>query len=145
MSAENVELVRSLQPGPDTDLIALVTDDDLARQWRETAESRFDPDVEIAFYFPGMAPVTYPELIGLRAAWRDWLERWASYRVEIEDLIDAGDQVVVMHSDYARPVPGAPEVERRSAAVWKVRDGRVTRVDFYLQRAKALASVGLAE
>lgn len=144
MSAENVELIRPLQPRPDIDLIELVTDDDAARVWREAAESLFDPSVQIVFHFPGMPPVTYPELDGLRAAWRDWLARWTSYRVEIEDLIDAGDRVLVLHSDYARPSPGAPEIVHRGGAVWTVREGRVTHVEFYFRRSEALASVGAA-
>ena len=144
LSAENVELVRSLQPAPDIDLIALVIDDDAARRWRERAESLFDPALQVSFRFSGMAPVTYLELTGLRSAWRDWLVRWASYRVDIDDLLDAGDRVVVMHTDYAQPKPGAPEVVRRRAAVWTVRGGRVTHVDFYPQRAEAMKAVGLA-
>jgi len=144
LSAENVELVRSLQPASDIDLAALVSDDDVARLWRERAEHLFDPSVEVSFRFPGMAPVTYLELPGLRSAWRDWLRRWVSYRVDIDDLIDAGDRVVVMHSDYAQREPGTREVVRQRAAVWTIRDGCVTHVDFYLRRAEALTAVGLA-
>jgi SnoaL-like domain len=145
MSQENVDLVRPLQPRPDTDLIELVTDDDKARRWRETNESLFDPGIQILFHYPGMAPVTFLDITGLRTAWKNWLTRWASYRVEIEDLVDAGDQVVVLHSDYARPEGGADEVVRRSGAVWTVRGGLVTRVEFFQRRAEALKAVGLTE
>jgi len=145
VSAENVELVRALQPHPDTDLIELVTDDDQARRWRETNESLFDPGIQIVFHYPGMAPVTFLDLTGLRSAWQNWLRRWVYYRVEIEDVIDVGDQVVVLHSDYARRTEGADQVVRRSAAVWSVRGGHVSRVEFYLRRAEALKAVGLDE
>jgi hypothetical protein len=39
---------------------------------------------------PGSPATTYVGLDGFRATWRDWLAPWASYRTEIEELIDVG-------------------------------------------------------
>jgi ketosteroid isomerase-like protein len=85
-------------------------------------------------------------LHGLRAGWLDWLAPWASYRAEIEELIDLGDRVVSVLCDYARREPDAPEVALKSAAVWTVRDGRIVRAEFYTGgRDEALKAAGLTE
>jgi hypothetical protein len=146
VSAENVELIRSLLPDSEMDLVAQFADDAAASRLAGTFGHVFDPAVECAFHvFPGASPNLYSGPDGLRAGWLDWLSPWASYRTETEELIDAGDSVVVIFRDYARREPGAPEVELRGAAVWTVRDGRIVRVEHYADRAEGLASVGLAE
>jgi ketosteroid isomerase-like protein len=73
----------------------------------------------------------------------DWLEPWETYRVEVEDVIDAGDDVVVLVRDYGRRVGMTHEVSVRSAAIWTVRDRKVARVAFYLDRTEALTAAGL--
>jgi hypothetical protein len=41
--------------------------------------------------------------------WLDWLAPWESYRAEIAEVIDAGDQVLVIADDYRRrPVMSRP-------------------------------------
>jgi ketosteroid isomerase-like protein len=85
----------------------------------------------------------YAGLEGFRATWLDWLAPWASYRTEIEELIDVGDRVVVLARDYGRREQGAPEVEQKNAAVWTVRGGLVVHAGFFADRAEGLATVGL--
>jgi hypothetical protein len=63
-------------------------------------------------------------LKGLKAGWADWLEPWESYRTEIEDVIDAGDDVVVLVCDYGRRPGMTVEVSVRGAAGWTVREAR---------------------
>jgi ketosteroid isomerase-like protein len=84
-------------------------------------------------------------LAGLRALWLDWLRPWESYRVEIEDVIDAGDEVVVVPCDYGRRTGMDVEVSVLGATVWTVRDGKVARVAFYVHRSEALEAAGLSE
>lgn len=145
MSAENVELIRSFQPGPEVDLVALFSDEGATARLAEALGHVVDPAFECALRFPGAGPTLYAGLDGLRACWLDWLAPWASYRTEIEELIDAGDQVVVVGRDYARRERGAPEVRLTFAGVWTLRDGRAIRAEFYADRAEGLASAGLAE
>jgi ketosteroid isomerase-like protein len=145
VSAENVELVRSLQPAPDVDLVAFFADDDAAGALAEAAARFFDSGFECTMQLPGSPATTYGGVDGFRATWRDWLAPWASYRTEIEDLIDVGERVVVLARDYGRREPGAPEVEQRNAAVWTVHEGRVVRAEFYADRREGLAAAGLAE
>jgi len=105
-----------------------------------------DPGFECAMHlFPGAPATVYSGLDGLRACWRDWLAPWASYRTEIDELIDAGDSVVAIVRDYGRREQSATEVEMRAAAVYTVQGGRIIRAEYHADRAEALASVGLAE
>jgi ketosteroid isomerase-like protein len=145
VSADNVALIRSFQPGPEVDLVALFSDEGATARLAEALGHVVDHAFECALRFPGAGPTFYAGLDGLRACWLDWLAPWASYRTEIEELIDAGDQVVVVGRDYARRERGAPEVRLTFAGVWTLRDGQAIRAEFYADRAEGLASVGLAE
>lgn len=144
MSRENVELVRSAFPRPDTDLIAMFKDGSDNGELMQM-ERVLDPDFVSIKHVPGAEPDVAHGFHGLRAGWLDWLAPWASYRAEIEELIDLGDRVVSVLCDYARRERDAPEVALKSAAVWTVRDGRIVRAEFYTGgRDEALKAVGLA-
>ena len=108
----------------------------------------------------GMAPFVHPDfeavartsleapsgagLPGLREIWLEWLAPWESYRVEVEDVIDAGDQALVLIRDFGRQEGSHAEVSIQAGAVWTVRDGRIARVDFYSDRAEAFEAAGLS-
>ncbi len=146
MSQANVEMIRSVLPGPDTDVIALFNDDSASGEMMQTWAPLLDPDFVSIKHFPGAEPETAPGLHGLRAGWLDWLAPWASYRTEIEEMIDLGGRVVSVICDYGRREPDAQEVALKSAVVWTVRDGRIVRAEFYTGgRAEALKAAGLAE
>src|SRR5436190_11384435 len=147
MSQENVDLVRRLQPSGDTDLVATFRDDATAAAVMERLSPFFYDDVEIVWppTFVAGEGVRFVGLEGLRAAWLDWLEPWESYRVEVEDVIDAGDDAVVLVRDFGRRAGMTAEVSVVGGAVWTLRDGRVARVAFYLNRSEALKAVGLEE
>jgi ketosteroid isomerase-like protein len=142
VSAENVELVRSLQLAPDVDVASLVKDDEASERLSDVLAPLFDPSVECTMRFPGMARVTYSGLDGLREAWRDWLRYWATYRFEVEDVVDGGERVVVVLRGHGRREPGRPETTLRRATVWRLRDRRVVRVDFNVPYPEALAAAG---
>jgi ketosteroid isomerase-like protein len=144
MSLENVEMVRTLQPGPDVDVAAVLADEVAAAQWIGEVIQLFAVDVEGTMRFPGMAPVIYADGIeGLADAWRDWLRSWSSYRFEVEDMLDGGDRVVVVKFGRGRQRPTAPETSLKRAAIWTVKDGLIIKVDFNVPYEEALAAVGL--
>jgi ketosteroid isomerase-like protein len=146
MSRENVELVKSIQP-TNVDLVELFPEDEVASQ---AALSAF-PDVfmeDFAVQFIAASGMREPErrgVDGLITAWRDWLAPWASYRIEVEQFIDAGDRVVVLVCIQGRTVRGGVTVEHSPAAIWSIREGKVAGLRFYLEREDALEAVGLSE
>jgi ketosteroid isomerase-like protein len=142
MSRENVELVRQLLPSPDVDLAALFRNEDAITGVIDAATPFLDPDVEVVLGTFG--PYTYGPS-GLRGAWLDWLEPWATYRTEIDQVIDAGDRVVVLVHDFGRREVDAPEVDLFGANIWTFRDGKIMRLEFFPDRTVALKVAGLRE
>jgi ketosteroid isomerase-like protein len=92
---------------------------------------------------PGATVHRGPE--GVRAFIARWLAAWESYSVGIEELIDAGDQVVVVHLERGRGKGSGAEVVHHSAAVFEVRDGKVVKRRPFRDRTEALAAVGLGD
>jgi ketosteroid isomerase-like protein len=146
MTQENVEIVRNVLPSRDTDLVALFRDEAPATALAEAVAPLFSEDFEavVQDWAPGQQ-VRYTGLEGLRAAWLDWLAPWESYRTEVEDLIDAGDEIVVLVRDYGRRTGMGVEVSVVAASIWTVRDGKIAKAVFYPNRGEALEAVGLSE
>jgi ketosteroid isomerase-like protein len=148
MSRENVELVRSLFPPPDTDFVVLFRDDAAWEMARRERGRFFDEDVESAIVMPGEGSgetKTHRGIDGLRQTWLDWLQPWASYHFRVERMVDLGEQVLVVARDRGRRRDMDAEVESPLAAVWTVRQGHVVKAEFYATRDAALQAVGLRE
>jgi ketosteroid isomerase-like protein len=73
------------------------------------------------------------------------LEAWEERRLEPEEFIDAGDDVVVLLHEYRRGRGSGVELETKTALVVAVRGGRVVRIQGYMDRDAALAAAGLSE
>ncbi len=73
------------------------------------------------------------------------LEAWEERRLDAEEFIDAGDDVVVLLHEYRRGRGSGVELETKTAVVVAVSGGRVVRIQGYLDRDAALAAVGLLE
>ena len=66
---------------------------------------------------------------------------WDEHRVEPEELIDAGDRVVLLLREYQRGKRSGIELEVLTAIVFELRDGRIVRIQPYMDRAAALEAV----
>jgi ketosteroid isomerase-like protein len=71
-------------------------------------------------------------------------EVWDEHRIEPREFIDAGDRVVVLQREYQRSKSGA-ELVIDTATVLDLRDGRIVRMQGYMNPAEALEAVGLSE
>jgi SnoaL-like domain len=141
MSQDNVDLVRSLIPPPETDVAALLRDDALFGQTVAALEEFVDPGVECVAVWRGGD--THTGLEGFRRMWLDWLEPWDTYHSRVEEVIDAGDRVVVLAHDRGERPDVEGEFDILAGSTWEVRDGRVVRVVFYGNREDALAAAGM--
>ena len=79
---------------------------------------------------------------------RDYLaliyEVFDDYRAEVEDMLDAGDQVVSLAVEHARGKASGAAVEaRHTAHVWTLRDGKAVRLELFWDRERALERAGL--
>jgi uncharacterized protein len=132
MSQENVEIVRR---GVDAFSRAA---------WEESVEL-MAPDVEWhdAPDLPGAR--LYQGREGVLARWKDMAEALDDFTVEVEQLFDAGDQVVVFITSRGRGRISGIKVSRKLAQVATVRDGRVVKIVGYDDRAQALAAAGVTQ
>jgi ketosteroid isomerase-like protein len=73
------------------------------------------------------------------------LEAWEERRLEAEEFIDAGDEVVVLLHEYRRGRGSGVELELKTAVVVAVSAGRVVRMQGYMDRGAALEAAGLRE
>jgi hypothetical protein len=141
VSQEDVDLIRGLIPPSETDVAALLRNDELWGQLVGGLEALVDPEVESVAVWRGGTPHTGVE--GFRRMWLDWLEPWAEYHSHVEEVIDAGDSVVVIARDRGRRADVAGEVDIVAASRWEIRNGRLAKVVFYGNRDDALAAAGL--
>lgn len=146
MSRENVEVVKNIQPAG-VDLTELFADE-------ASAETPFgadvDPDIFVSDFEVRFISqlregpeVEYRGVDGLFKGWRDWLAPWSSYRLRVEDILDAGDEVVVLAQVNGRTARDGVEIEHPAAAVWTFEDGRIVRLRFYLDQGDALRAAGI--
>jgi ketosteroid isomerase-like protein len=144
MSQENVDLINALLPDPATDVAALFRDDDAYSRWRETVRPFFTDDYQSIIVTPAEVQA-HSGLEGARRFWLDWFEPWATYRSTVDDVIDAGERVVVLLRDRGRRRDMDAEVELIGAAIWTIKDGKVARIEHHSDRARALQAAGLPE
>jgi ketosteroid isomerase-like protein len=144
MSQENVEIVLGMLPPPDVDHVRFFGNADLMEATFAMLADRFHPDFESTGTLLGN-PMTFVGMEGCRDLLLLWYEPWASYRIERQEAIDLGEQVLVKHDAFGRMEGSDAEVKLSGASVYTFRDGRVARLAFYIDSAEALRAVGLEE
>jgi hypothetical protein len=137
----NVDLLRAVLPDPGTDVTQLFRDEDRFAATAEAVAELFDPAVESVPAWRG-AGTTYSGINGFREMWLDWLEPWASYHVQVDEMFDVGDGVVVLVRDRARRHGMDVEVELISGSLWTFGNGKIVRVQFYANREELREAVG---
>jgi ketosteroid isomerase-like protein len=71
-------------------------------------------------------------------------DSWESFTIGADELIDAGEDVVMPFTNVARGRDGI-EVQARGIWVWTIRDGSIVRACLYQDRQEALEAAGLKE
>jgi ketosteroid isomerase-like protein len=85
---------------------------------------------------------------GVEAAMRNrnqWLDTWTEHRLDLEEVIEDGDDVVALVHITARGVASGVAADVRFYAQFKVRDGKVAYIYDHQDRAAALEAAGLQE
>lgn len=76
---------------------------------------------------------------------REWSEPWSEWKLEVEEVLDAGDEVVVVIHLAAKGAISGVSVDRHDSLVYGFRDGKVARVDYFNSRQQGLERAGLAQ
>jgi ketosteroid isomerase-like protein len=144
MSQENVEIVLALQPPPELDHLQFFGNAELWSSTFAMFASYFEPDFETTGTLLG-TQMTFIGSEGCRELLMHWYEPWTSYRIVSQEAIDLGDRVLVTHDAFGRLPGSEAEVKLSGASLYTLRDGKVARIAFYLDRAEALKAVGLSD
>jgi ketosteroid isomerase-like protein len=132
MSAEEVELIRRWT-------------DAFNRRDFDTMLDSLDPEVELHEWPTAPGAETYRGPEGALRAIDKWFDVWEWMRVEIEDIVEAGnDRVLVTLHQRAKGKGSTIEVEIKSFNVYTFRDGRLFRIELFTELEPALESAGLA-
>ena len=129
MSQENVELVRRGIQGVEAFWALL----DEYVVW----DLRDRPMLDLDSVYVGRDAVV--------AASRRYWGTWQDYRLEAEELIDAGSSVVVAVRERGRGRGSGAPFDQRWAQAWTFSRGRIVRWEVFQDVARALEAVGLSE
>jgi ketosteroid isomerase-like protein len=132
-----------MAPG-NADLIRPIYDEWGRGNW----QPRFDvyhPEMEWGWSdeFPGLAGV-HRDSEHPNPRLRAWLSPWEYWRAVAEDFLEIGDHVVVLATYRGRGKGSGVEIRQDGAHVFELRDRKVVRLEIFVSREKALASVGAA-
>jgi ketosteroid isomerase-like protein len=72
-----------------------------------------------------------------------WDEMWSECLFEVEDLVEAGDKVVLLYHQVCKAMESGIEVEERAGWVYTLRAGKITRVEMFQDRDTALRAAGV--
>jgi ketosteroid isomerase-like protein len=138
MSQENVEVVRRM--------FAALRGVDGANFERHLDEVReiFDPEIEwVAAPHSLLASEEYRGYDGVRRFWTQFLSAWDEYGVEVDELIDAGDQVVAVMRLSGRT--NELELDEARSSLLTLRSGRIVRIEPFASKEGALEAAGPSE
>ena len=121
--------------------------DAVARGDNATVLAAYDAEVEFDFSRSPFREVLDCPIFhgaeGLRSFIRERYETWETVADHLEELIDAGEQVVTVVSSRGRGRKSGAEVEQTHYGVWTLQGGKVIRVAWLGTRAEALEAAGL--
>jgi ketosteroid isomerase-like protein len=131
MSQENVEIARAVI-------------DALNREDFEAVFKHVEPGFEFDFSRAvGLVSGVF-KLDQMRAFWDEIFGMWEAVRFEVDEIVEVGEQVATLSSDYYRGRDGI-ELTIHPCLVWTIRNGRIVHACMYQEWQDALEAVGLSE
>jgi uncharacterized protein len=129
---------------PNADLIRPIYEEWGRGNWRPSFDI-YDPHMEWGWSseFLGLAGV-FEDRRDPNPRLRAWLSEWEYWRAEAEEYVEMGDYVVVLARYCGRGRGSGVEISQEGAHVFKLRDGKVVRLEIFASREKALEEVRAA-
>jgi ketosteroid isomerase-like protein len=131
MSQENVEIVRQ-------HFEAFLSGDN------ETALAAYDPEV---VFDASVRPEghVYHGREGVAEAMRIWTGAWEDWKVDVKEIIDAGDRVLLIGRESGRGKGSGIEIDQWVFVVFTLRNGRIVHWKGFVDRDQGLEAAGLSE
>jgi len=130
MSLENVEVVRQIYA-----------------VWGEEGSpipsGLLDPEIEWVNPPEAVEPGTRHGIDAFAAAAESVSDTFDGVGVDIDELLDAGNRVVVVATLHGRGRGSGADVERRQGYVWTIRDGKAIRFEWFNSADDALIAAGV--
>lgn len=125
MSSENVELIRAMYE-------AMAAGESLRPFVAEDLEYVNPPDA--------VEPGTRHGYRTLTSV----LDVYPDFHVELERVVDLGDEVLVLGTAHGTGASGV-EIHMRQGYIWAIRDGKAVRLRWFTDPDDALAAAGIAD
>ena len=110
----------------------------------ELAEECYDPDVEYTTQPDAPMHTTYQGLQGLQRSLESLREVWDSMKLEAREFIEADEAIVALTHFRLRGHSGV-ELEVDQAWTYRMRNGKIWRMEQYGSKQEALEAAGLSE
>jgi ketosteroid isomerase-like protein len=136
MTQENVEIVRRAveanRSGPPAETV-------------EVAVELAHPDMEFVSHVASVEGGTYRGVDGTRAYYEDLADVWQEWRNELRGVTELGPDTILTENVFRGTARSGVSVERPSALIWTLLEGKVVRLHSYPSREEALQAAGLSE
>jgi ketosteroid isomerase-like protein len=101
----------------------------------------FATDILVEDRFESPDSATFHGHDGFLEYLQGWLSAWESFRMEPDEFIVSGSQVLVLLRQYGRVQGSSVEIEERVAHLWTVRDEKAVGYRVYTNQADAIAAL----
>ena len=130
MSFDNVEVVRHIYGA-------------WGKEGSPVASGLLDPDIEWVNPPDAVERGTRQGLDAFGAAADTVSDTFEGVGIQIDEMLDAGDRVVVLATLRGRGRGSGADIERRQGYIWTIRDGKATRFEWFTTPEDALRAAGL--
>ena len=130
MSQENIEVVRHIYGVWES-------------EGSPVASGLLDPDIEWVNPPDAVERGTRHGLEAFGSAADSVSDTFEGVGLDIDEMLDAGDRVVVLATLHGRGRGSGADLERRQGYVWTLRDGKATRFEWFTSPEAALLAAGL--
>lgn len=132
MPSENVAVVQQLMAAWDAE----DTDAQIAH---------LDSEVELVEWPEAVGSKTWHGHEGARAALEAWADVWETQTTEVTEIVETDDRVLMCARNHVRGKGSELEMTHDSFTVYRLRDGKITRIEFFIEKEPALRAAGLSE
>jgi ketosteroid isomerase-like protein len=80
---------------------------------------------------------------GLRSVWEEWSGVFGSFRVELKQRLESGNDIVDVVRLIATTDTGGVAIEQDGAALWRIRNGKLARAEFFLDPEDGIRAAGI--